>query len=109
MASALEELFALQLRAAQLGQGLRREHAFHPTRRWRFDFAWPADKVAVEVEGGHWTGGRHVRGCGFEADCEKYLEAMVLGWRVLRVTGALVKSGRALAALESMLNGEARA
>ena len=109
MASALEELFAFQLRASRLDAGMEREHRFHLGRRWRFDFAWPADKVAVEVEGGHWTGGRHVRGCGFEADCEKYLEAMVLGWRVLRVTGGLVKSGRALAALESMLNGEARA
>jgi very-short-patch-repair endonuclease len=104
MASALEDLFAFQLRAAQLGRGLEREHKFHPTRRWRFDFAWPADKVAVEVEGGHWTGGRHVRGSGFEADCEKYMEAMVLGWRVLRVTGGLVKSGRALAALETIFS-----
>ena len=63
-----------------------REHRFHPTRRWRFDFAWPDHKLAVEVEGGAWTGGRHTRGSGFVADCDKYNAATVLGWRVLRYT-----------------------
>lgn len=101
--SSLEELFALQVRASGLSAGMEREHRFHPTRRWRFDFSWPEKRVAVEIEGGHWTGGRHVRGAGFEADCEKYLEAIVMGWRVLRVTGSLVKSGRALAAAEALL------
>jgi len=64
----------------------QREHRFHPTRRWRFDFAWPEHKLAVEVEGGAWTGGRHTRGNGFVADCDKYNAATVLGWRVLRYT-----------------------
>jgi very-short-patch-repair endonuclease len=61
-----------------------KEHRFHPTRRWRFDLAWPAHRVALEVEGGVWTGGRHTSGAGFVKDMEKYNAAAGDGWRVLR-------------------------
>lgn len=61
------------------------EHKFAPDRRWRFDYSWTAHKVALEVEGGVWTGGRHTRGSGFLGDMEKYNRAAVLGWRVARV------------------------
>jgi hypothetical protein len=77
-----------------------REHRFAPPRRWRFDVAWPDRLFAVEVDGGVWTCGRHVRGKGFEADCRKLNEAALMGWRVLRVTPAMVKSGEALALVE---------
>ena len=60
------------------------EYRFDPERRWRFDFAWPALKMAVEIEGGVWIRGRHVRPVGYLADLEKYNRAVVLGWRVLR-------------------------
>lgn len=60
------------------------EHHFHPDRKWRFDFAWLDQKVALEVEGGIWIGGGHNRGKGFAKDIEKYNEAVRLGWRVLR-------------------------
>jgi very-short-patch-repair endonuclease len=62
-----------------------REWRFTTERRWRFDFAWPSHKIALEVEGGVWTSGRHTRGGGFLADCEKYNEAAALGWRLIRV------------------------
>ena len=61
------------------------EHRFHPTRKWRFDFAWPAERVALEVEGGVWVGGAHGRGSGIVRDIEKYNAAAALGWRVMRV------------------------
>lgn len=61
------------------------EHQFHPDRKWRFDFAWLEQKVALEVEGGMWTAGRHSRGSGVVKDIEKYNAAVLLGWRVLRV------------------------
>ncbi len=61
------------------------ELKFHPKRRWRFDFAFPKYRIAVEVEGGIWTGGRHTRGKGFFNDMEKYNEATSDGWSVLRV------------------------
>lgn len=78
------------------------EYTFAPPRRWRFDFAWPSEwdshgeymanmngpSVALEVEGGIWQrgGGRHNRGKGMLADMEKYNEAAIRGWKVLRVT-----------------------
>lgn len=62
------------------------EHRFHPVRLWRFDYGWPNHKIALEVEGGVHTGGRHTRGSGFLKDMEKYNAAIVAGWRVLRCT-----------------------
>lgn len=55
-------------------------------RAWRFDWAWPEHRTALEVEGGAWTGGRHTRGAGFLADMAKYNAAQVLGWTLLRCT-----------------------
>lgn len=71
------------LRQANVGWFVE-EHRFHGTRRWRFDFAWVAQRLAVEVEGGAFSGGRHTRGLGFVADCHKYNAAVLAGWRVLR-------------------------
>ena len=75
------------------------EYKFHPTRKWRFDFAWPGLKLAVEVDGGTWAGGRHSRGQGYEDDCVKLNEAVLAGWRVLRVTPAMIHDGRAVDAI----------
>lgn len=94
--SALEALFAQQIAAYGVPEP-EREHMFHPVRRWRFDFSWPALRLAVEIEGGTWAQGRHTSGAGFEADCLKYNEAALLGWCVLRFTGGMVKSGEAAA------------
>jgi len=62
------------------------EHRFHPTRRWRFDFALPEYKIAIEIEGGIFSHGRHTRGVGYIKDLEKYNEAVMLDWRILRYT-----------------------
>lgn len=74
----------------------QREFRFHPQRMWRFDLCQPDLKLAVEVEGGSWVAGRHNRGRGFEQDAEKYAEATIAGYSVLRVTTAMVQDGRAL-------------
>ena len=71
-----------------LGEGLPVpvcQHRFAKPRRWMFDFAWPQMMVALEIEGGSWVSGRHVRGSGFIADCEKYSTAASQGWRIVRV------------------------
>jgi very-short-patch-repair endonuclease len=79
------------------------EFRFHPTRKWRFDWAFAARSVAVEVEGGAFTQGRHTRGAGFEKDLEKYAEAAILGWAILRVTPRMVADGRALGYVARLL------
>ena len=79
------DAFCLLLRQ-HLGEEVVAEHRFHPTRLWRFDYAIPSHKIAIEVEGGAWIDGRHNRASGFLKDMEKYNAAAVLGWRLLRVT-----------------------
>lgn len=66
--------------------GWQAEYQFHPQRKWRADFAHPTHKIIIEIEGGAFSSGRHVRGRGFLADMEKYNTAVLLGWRVLRYT-----------------------
>lgn len=60
------------------------EYKFHPTRKWRFDFAHLETKVAIELEGGVYSFGRHNRAQGFLDDMEKYNAALERGWRVFR-------------------------
>lgn len=60
------------------------EHRFHPIRKWRFDFAHLKSKVAIELEGGVYSFGRHNRAEGFLEDMEKYNAALELGWKVFR-------------------------
>ena len=62
------------------------EWRFDAIRGWRFDYAWIYQKVAVEVDGGVWIGGRHNRGAGFIEDQRKLNCATLHGWRVLRYT-----------------------
>ena len=101
--SDLERLMHFQICAVHLATGMVQEHRFDPIRRWRFDFAWPARMLALEVEGGTYSGGRHTTGAGFEKDAEKYAEAAISGWTVLRVTGKQVKSGMAIDWLERLM------
>jgi very-short-patch-repair endonuclease len=83
--SDLEELLGEHIKLSGLPSPAR-EYRFHPRRRWRFDFAWPRHKIAVEVDGGIYNRGRHVRGSGFERDAEKRNAAVMAGWRVLHFT-----------------------
>lgn len=103
MASNLENHFHQQAVIAGLPP-FQREHKFHPGRQWRLDFAWPEFLIALEIEGGIWVKGRHIRPAGFEKDCEKYNAAATLGWTVLRATGAMVKDGRAILAVMRALD-----
>jgi very-short-patch-repair endonuclease len=63
-----------------------KEFRFHPTRKWRFDYAFVEQKIAVEVDGGVWIGGRHNRASGYVKDLEKFNAATALGWVVLKFT-----------------------
>lgn len=65
-----------------------REYLFWPGRRFRFDFAWPQVKVAVELEGGVFSRGKsgHTMGHHYHNNCTKYNQALMFGWRVIRLT-----------------------
>lgn len=82
--SRLEMRFARLWRALD-GPELEREFRFHPTRKWKADFAHLPSRTLIEIEGGIWIRGRHTSPRGFAADAEKYLEATLGGWRVVRL------------------------
>lgn len=80
-------------------QGLpahERNYKFCPTRKWQADFCWPAQQLIVEVEGGNWANGRHVRPTGFVKDIEKYNKMTLMGFALLRFTTDQVKDGTAV-------------
>lgn len=100
--STAEETLALHLRAA--GIACEREYRWHPTRRFRADFALVAQRILIEAQGGIWTQGRHTRGAGYERDRARSNEAQALGWRVLEVTPAQVRDGSALAMIQRAIS-----
>lgn len=91
-----EREYRFAARHVGLGPGVRRRLREAGLKDWRFDFAWQGRMLVAAVEGGTWVGGRHTRGTGFEGDCEKHNEAILLGWAVLRFTANMVIDGRAV-------------
>ena len=80
------------------------EYRFHPTRKCRFDHAWPDKKLALEIDGGLFINGGHSRGESRERDYEKDAEAMMLGWRVLRVSRGQFRDGHAAVWVKTILD-----
>jgi hypothetical protein len=99
------ETFAAVCEAAGLPRPVP-EFRFAPPRRWRFDWVFLSPDgggVALEIEGGVWTKGRHTRPAGFIKDIEKYNAAAILGYRVIRSTPAEFSSGAVLATVKAAL------
>ena len=105
-----EELLLIQLRAAGYPEPVR-QHPFklppkapgRPRRTVHLDLAYPDLLLAVEVQGGTWSGGTHVRGAGYAANCEKATRLQIAGWLVVTATTDQVESGLALALIEEAL------
>jgi len=122
--SRLEDTLALLIKASDLpepvrqykfvrdvvgdGPGIRARVKEAGLKDWRFDFAWPDIKLAVEVEGGAWTRGRHTRGKGFVGDMEKYNYAAVCGWTLLRFATNHLTNGYAIQMIERMIKEKLR-
>lgn len=106
----LEDTLAYQLMCA--GIEYQTQFRFHDTRRWRSDFAIKGTMILIEVEGeghresGKWVAGRHLRSKGLRNDIEKQNEAVLMGFRPLRFTAAMIKSGRALNVIERLIATE---
>ena len=82
-----------------------REVKFHPVRKWRFDFAWPAYRVAVEIDGGTWVGAKsHASGPGIEADKDKHNAAVERGWRLLRFTSPDLRGAQVIKTIQQVAN-----
>lgn len=90
------------------------EYRFHAERKWRFDYAWPQWKVALEVEGGvfgfkdpktgkHRSGGAHSSITGIKRDIEKYNYAGAMGWTVIRCLPTTLLQKETLAFVKAAL------
>lgn len=80
-----------------------REYRFHLARKWRFDYVITGWMLAIEIEGGVFpfrdkhgvmTVGGHLRGKHYQSDLDKYNEATIQGWRLLRFSVEDIKKGR---------------
>ena len=60
------------------------ELKFDSVRKFKFDFGHLRLKIAVEMEGGIYTGTGHVKIGTYLKDMEKYNVAQIRGWVVLR-------------------------
>lgn len=81
--------------------GYVKEHQWHLERKYRADFI--VGNIIVEVDGGLFINGGHTRGAARERDYERDAEAMMLGFRVLRVSPRHVKQGKAIQWIQELL------
>lgn len=93
--SALELLFQAHLESVGCPK-MERQHRFHPTRKWRLDFAHIGTKICIEIDGGEFMRkagirGGHNRGAQMAKDYEKRNTAIILGWTVFQLTGQMVE------------------
>lgn len=104
-----QQLRGLGYRSSKSAGNVREEYHFDleagGSRKWRFDFAFLAERIAIELEGGTRNNGAHVRHDGYRKDCEKYNAATLQGWRVIRGTSDMVSEGSLLLVLEEALKG----
>lgn len=100
-----EDALAWQIKAAGLPEPAR-QHQYAPPRKFRADFAWllpPPMSLLVEVQGGVYQRRAHGSITGVLKDIERLNIATLYGWRLLRVTPQMVKSGEALQLIERAL------
>lgn len=82
------------------------EHVFCKGRLWRIDYYFERSgvKVALEVEGGVYSGGRHTRPKGFLGDIEKYNMLSLMGIWLIRTTPKDLISVATLDLVKNVLN-----
>ncbi|WP_341215751.1 hypothetical protein [uncultured Wocania sp.] len=68
------------------------ELEFSEERKFRFDWALPYAKIAIEYEGLFSKKSGHTTPSGYTQDCEKYNIAQMEGWKVLRYTALNYKN-----------------
>lgn len=107
--SRLEELFYVSMVGANLHHGCQREYVYAPPRKFRADFAWPDQRLLVEIQGGIWTArSGHSGGSGITRDIDRGNVATLAGWRVLRFGPTHIRSGEALRLVAAALGETTR-
>jgi len=76
----------LQFLANELSLSLEKEFKFHNERKFRFDYCFPAIKIAIEYNGIMSEKSRHTSITGYSRDQEKINIAQKEGWVVLSYT-----------------------
>ena len=81
-----------------VGIQVEREFFFHPSRKWRSDWRVRDTHVLVEFEGGLFKkrAAGHSSVTGILRDIEKYNEAALAAWIVIRIAPNHVRNGEAL-------------
>jgi very-short-patch-repair endonuclease len=103
----LEMTFQMQLIAGKVKRIWKREYTFHPTRKWRFDFAFEDIKLAIEINGATKYGkSRHSYGDGIQNDFDKTNAAQAMGWTVFSFTTDMVISGQAILFVQDFINAK---
>ena len=83
------------------------EFRFTETKRWRFDLAFPFEKIAIEIDG---SGPGHHSDKGRRLDQQKRNAALELGWKVLeypaREVGVAKRRERIVAQIQRVFSDE---
>ena len=92
------------------GCALTPEYQFAPKRKFRMDYFgdWNGIRFAVELEGGIYIRGRHLRPGGFLRDMEKYNLAAQLGIFVFRVPSHNISSEWLSPIIKSLKKGASK-
>lgn len=80
------------------------EYKFHNIRRWRFDWAWLEQRVALEIQGGIFIMGRHSRGAALLKEWEKLNAAAIMGWRILYCQPSDLFKGKIFSPKQEIIN-----
>lgn len=101
-----QKKFAADLKLLKI-YGFLQEYSIPGTsRKFKYDFADPNIKIAVELNGGIWRGkGAHNTPAALARDYEKINEAQRLGWKIFVFTGEQVQAGHAAQYLERVIRG----
>jgi very-short-patch-repair endonuclease len=100
--SELEDILLLLIRETGLPEPVR-QHKFSDTRRFKLDFAWPDQKLGVEVNGGTWIKSGHTTGGGLDRDYEKNNLCQLGGWRLLIFNKRMIEDGTAIETIKKAI------
>lgn len=74
-----------------------------PERRWRADIAFPRVRVAIEIDGGTWSLGRHNRPGSVLKDMEKGNGYAARGWLVFHTPWEWIEDGEKVRGLKAAI------